>query len=148
MANRAQRICIIIAVVLCVAVGIMFCAGSRQRPQSRHLVEAELQINSDRFRTFIQDRIANITAEQPGGQIATYDVISRKPKIQNLTLTAEKKLTLPDHHGFTELALVSVVNNQARIAYLTMTDFRSFGEDRTAVHSGIVTIDVQLTNPE
>lgn len=148
MANRTQRICIIIAAVICVAVGMMFCVGSRQRAQPRHLVEAELQINSDRFRTFIQDRISNITKEQPGGKMAAYDVISEKPKIQNLTLAAEKKLTLPDHHGCTELALVSVANNQAMIAYLTMTDFRSFGEDRTAVHSGIVTIDVQLTNPE
>lgn len=111
-------------------------------------MEAELQINSDRFLAFIESRISSITEEQPDGQSVTYDVISRKPKIQNLTLTAEKKLTLPDHHGFTELALVSVANNQAMIAYLTMTDFRSFGDDTTAVRSGVVTIEVRMAKPE
>jgi hypothetical protein len=148
MANRAQRICIVAAAVLCIAVGIVFFGGSWQRSQSRHRVEAELQINSDRFVLFIESQISSITKKQPDGKIAIYDVISPKPGIQKLTLTAEKKLTIPDDHGFTELALVSVANNQAMIAYLTMTDLGSFGEDTTSVHSGVVTIDVQIANPK
>ena len=129
-------------------VGIVFFGGSRQRSQTPHLVEAELQINSDRFLLFIQTHISSITEKLPDGKIATYDVVSRNPGSQKLTLTAERNLTLPDHHGFTELALVSVANNKAIIAYLMMTDFRSFGEEKTSVSSGVVTIDVRMANPE
>lgn len=147
MSNLDRRICIVAIAVLSVLTAMTFFRGSKQQPQPDHRVEAELKIDDNRFKEFIQRRIASITVSQPDGTLITYDVISEKPKIQDLALTAEKKLTLPDHHGFTELALVSVDDHKATIAYLTKTDFRSFGDNTTSVHAGVVTIDVQTTNP-
>ncbi|HEY4258582.1 MAG TPA: hypothetical protein VGM98_00420 [Schlesneria sp.] len=126
--------------------GLLIAMRLRKDPQrlaeSRHVVEGQLSIDSRDVIEFVQRRLTKIAVTESDGRISMYDIPSDKPKVQDRTLTSPEKLLLPDHHGTQEFALVSVIDNKATIAYLLVTDLRSFRDNRTLVRAGTVTLEV------
>jgi hypothetical protein len=139
--TKTQILSSIFVIAILSTVVAIFCVCGK-RPEQTHEVAARLQLNAPKFKTFVQNRVGRITHQEPDGTNKTYDIPLEGSSVKRLTLTSEKTLRLPDHHGFTDLALVSIANNKATIAYLSKINLTSFGENKTSVETGTVTIDV------
>ena len=142
MITLPNRLTVLAIAILGVGAAVAILSRGKRCPEPRHVEVAPLAINRPGDISFLQSCLASITDKQLDGTITTYEIPYEKPKAQRLTLTSGKNLRLPDHHGYTDFALVSVVNNKATIAYLSWIDLSSFGKNSESVATGVVTIDV------
>lgn len=113
------------------------------RPADPQRVEAELTLNNAPFEQFVLNHVDRFVVENEGSR-RIYTPISAVSEAEKQTLISGQVLRIPDHHGFTELALVSVIDSVATVSYLTQINLTSFGENKVSIQAGTLEIELRM----
>jgi hypothetical protein len=129
--------------VVCLSVGLIVgyqlgCA----RPQPKGpVVQTSLAIGDVAIERFVLARVKAIQW-RTGTTDTLYAIDGPVTPNQTFTLTGRTPLSIPDHHGNTEIAVIDVSAGKAKLLVLRRFDHGSFGKNRVTIDCRVVELNV------
>jgi len=105
-------------------------------------IQTTLTENDPGHIRFFNNRIKKLEWKTADGTISHFSLNVPQSPNQNLVITANEPLSIPDDHGFTVLRLIDVNQDKATIAYADEFHHGSFGNNLITIDCGTVQLDI------